>query len=97
METDTVPAVGSDGSDGLLAVLREASPENFVGIVRREKSAGRYDDLLRSAGVQVDGNAGTSATRKLGNLCGALHPGKRNEYLAAFFDSANASDQRPRL
>lgn len=76
-------------SSDLLAVLRAAEPADFVRVVRAEKQAGRYDDLLRAAGVRVDGNAGTSATRKLGNLCAALHAERRNEYMAAFFDSSN--------
>lgn len=87
-DTSARPSVHLVSGD-LLAVLRSAEPADFVRVVREEKQAGRYDDLLRAAGVRAGGNAGTSATRKLGNLCAAIHGKRRNEYMAAFFDSAN--------
>jgi len=70
-----------------LNVLRNSAPEEFARLVRAEMAAGRYEELLQSAGVQVESD---SAARGLGKLCGILHGARRNEFLAAFFDEQQA-------
>ncbi len=77
----------------ILDLLRRSEPADFVKLVRRVQVVGRFSLLLGAAGVRVDGNTGTSATRKLGDFCGVLFPGRRDEFLAAFFESINSEGQ----
>jgi hypothetical protein len=69
-----------------IVFLKTLSPEGFVTELRKIKQSG--DDwvaLLRSVDIRVDGNTGTSATRKLGDFCRALFPKDGNRYFAEFF------------